>query len=286
MFDAFLRERGERRRSAGARLRRVRRRQAAAGRRALVPRVARDRAPEPALVGRELGTRKNDLVLELIDERGVEGYDGSVRVRRGGARRPGMRLRRRVLEQQLPSRCSGGRHRGPLRGARRRRRRRARGAPREARAGHVPGRRAPARRRAGPRPPSSRTRSPACRPAAPARSAGSSASTASDHADALREHGADIVVQRPGRAAGGAVIESGRLLGRAVGGPRARAASRSAGPDRVGLRALERPHRPARQPRRGRAARRARHVPERRSSRSARCRTPSAATAIPRRARR
>ena len=78
-----------------------------------------------------------------------------------------------------------------------------------------------------------------------------------------------------------------RLRGRARG----RSASASsdldaAGADRVGLRAVQRPHRPARQPRRGRAGRRARARSSTRSTRSARCRTPSPATAIPRRARR
>ena len=45
------------------------------------------------------------------------------------------------------------------------------------------------------RPPCSRTRSPASRPAAPATSGRSWASTAVGQADALREHGADVVVE-------------------------------------------------------------------------------------------
>lgn len=39
---------------------------------------ARGIAPEPALVDR-LGTRKNDLVLDLIRRQGVEAYEGSIR---------------------------------------------------------------------------------------------------------------------------------------------------------------------------------------------------------------
>ena len=56
---------------------------------------------------------------------------------------------------------------------------------------------------------------------------------------------------------------------------------RPAGPGRVGVRALQRPHRAARQPRRGRAVRDARAPTSTASTRSARCRTPRRATAIP-----
>ena len=88
-------------------------------------------------------------------------------------------------------------------------------------------------------------------------------------ADALRQHGADVVVadlaelldaRRPRSAAGD---RARRLRGRAVGGPRDRARPRAARPDRVGVRPRQRAHRAARQPRRGRAARPPRHLPER-----------------------
>ena len=52
-----------------------------------------------------------------------------------------------------------------------------------------------ARRRAGPGAPCSRTPWPGSRPAGPAGSASWSAWTGSGHADALREHGADVVVR-------------------------------------------------------------------------------------------
>ena len=108
----------------------------------------------------------------------------------------------------------------------------------------------------------SRTRSPACRPAAPATSGSSSASIASGQADALRAHGADVVVRDLAELLNSRDPASG-VPGRAVGGPRDRARPRPAGADRVGVRALQRPHRAARQPRRGRAVRAARHLSER-----------------------
>ena len=50
---------------------------------------------------------------------------------------------------------------------------------------------------------------------------------------------------------------------RAVGGERGPPQARGARPGRVGVRALQRPHRPAREPGRGRAVRPARHLPQR-----------------------
>ncbi len=58
-----------------------------------------------------------------------------------------------------------------------------------------------------------------------------------------------------------------------------------AGPDRVGVRPRQRPHRPARQPRRGRAVRLARAPTSTRSTSYGRCRTPRPATATRSRAR-
>ena len=90
MFDAYLRERAERRGGAfvpfdpDADYHRVRRRQAARGRRARVPGqprhpAARGRAGRPA--GRAdrhgLGNRKNELLLRAIDRDGVEVFEGS-----------------------------------------------------------------------------------------------------------------------------------------------------------------------------------------------------------------
>ena len=79
-----------------------------------------------------LGNRKNELVLKLIDEQGVEAYEGSVALRQGGDR-GGPAPRRRLLEHQLPGGARGGRDRRPVRGDRRRPRRRARGARRASR---------------------------------------------------------------------------------------------------------------------------------------------------------
>ena len=52
-----------------------------------------------------LGNRKNELVLKLIEEQGVEAYEGSVAYVQGGDRRRAA-PRRRLLEHQLPARCS------------------------------------------------------------------------------------------------------------------------------------------------------------------------------------
>ena len=104
MFDAFLRMRAARRGRAvravrsRAGLRRVRGREAALRRRAVVSRVARHRAPR-GLAGRPgrtrtrsqgLGNRKNELVLAMIHSRGVQAYEGSVRFVRA-AREAGLR---------------------------------------------------------------------------------------------------------------------------------------------------------------------------------------------------
>ena len=128
------------------------------------------------------------------EREGVEVYEGSVRfveaVRDAGLRRAVVSASKNCREVL----AAAGIER-PVRGAHRRRRRRASagcaGKPAPdtfLAAAEALGRRA----RAGA--PSSRTPSPASRRAGPARSAGSSASTASGSADALRGHGADIVV--------------------------------------------------------------------------------------------
>ena len=79
--------------------------------------------------GARLGTRKNELVLELIREHGVEVVEGSVRFVRGGARAG---LRRAVVSSSTNCQdvlVAAGIER-PLRGPHRRHRRRARGAAR------------------------------------------------------------------------------------------------------------------------------------------------------------
>ena len=103
-------------------------------------------------------------------------------------------------------------------------------------------------------------------------------------ADALRSHGADMVVARPRRAPGGIVIEPGVLSVEpwAVTEPSLRldllAQTESIfalSNGHIGLRGnLDE----------GRAARRPRHLPERVLRDACRCRTPRAATAIPKRA--
>ena len=144
---------------------------------------------------RGLGNRKNELVLRLIDEHGVEPYEGSVALRARRRATPACAARSSPRARTAATCSQAAGIERPVRRARRRRRRRARAPAGQAGARHVPRRRRDARRRAGARPRCSRTRSPASRPGAPAASAASSASTASARPTALREHGADVVVE-------------------------------------------------------------------------------------------
>ena len=193
-------------------------------------------------------------------------------------------LRRAVVSSsaQLPRRARRRRDRGPLRGVDRRRGRRARAPAGQARARHLPRGRPRRSASSRPRPPCSRTRSPASRPG---RAGGFGCVVGVDRvgqADALREHGADVVVDDLAELLGGRDDRAPLL--------RASSPGRSARPS-LDLDVLaqsesvfalvERPHRPARQPRRGRAARPARHLPQRLLRDAARCRTPRRATAIP-----
>ena len=83
-----------------------------------------------------LGNRKNELVLEMIREQGVEAYEGSVDYVHA-ARDAGLRARGRLVERELQGRARRRGHRRPLRRGRRRDRR-ARAEPAgQARAGHV-----------------------------------------------------------------------------------------------------------------------------------------------------
>src|SRR5581483_10314014 len=137
------------------RLRRVRRRQTPLRRRALLPRLARNRTAagrggRPAVSGD--GERTGQP-----EERDRAAPDP--RARRGGLRRLGSlppggarggpAARGRLLEQQLPRGRRRRGNRGAARGAHRRDRRRARAPARQARAGHLPRGCASARRRAG-----------------------------------------------------------------------------------------------------------------------------------------
>ena len=301
MFDDYLRERAERTGEpfapfdADARLRRVRRRQAALRRRALVPRVARDRrsrtgtpddhpAPRPSTAW---ATARTTSCCELIARRRRRGLRGLGPLRPRRARRRAA-PRRRLVERELPRRPRGGRAsldlfeeivdgvvadaRGPEGQAR------ARHVPRAARAGSAwtppraavfedavagveAGRagRVRVRRRRRPRRP--RRRAARARRGRRRPTTSPSCST------------------RPARD------RAPRLQRRAVGAARDRAEPRRPRPERVAVRAGQRPHRPARQPRRGRAQRAARARTSTASTRSGRCRTPRRPTATPRRAR-
>ena len=207
-------------------------------------------------------TARTSSCCELIREQGVEAYEGSVRyVQRRPRRRPA--LRRRLVERELPRRCS-----------------RRPGSPTCSTRSVDGDRRASASTwRASPR--RTRSSSQRARSASSPREAavfedalaGVAAGRAGEfgfvvgvdrvgQADALREHGADVVVARPRRAARATRDRAAGLRGRAVVAARDGARPRPARADRVGVRALQRAHRPARQPRRGRAERPAGDVPQ------------------------
>ena len=205
-FDEFLKA-SRRRLVQGVhpgRLQRVRRRHAALRRRALVPEVARHRAArgrrrrwppgKPTVHG--LGNRKNDLVLETDPE----GRRRALRrARCATSRRPseaGLRARRRVLRAPTARTCCASAGIEDLFDAiidgKVADEQHLQGKPAP---GHLPGR----RQALGVEPvggaPCSRTRPPACRPATTGTSATSSGVDRVDHADALRAHGADVVVK-------------------------------------------------------------------------------------------
>ena len=143
-----------------------------------------------------LGNRKNELLLEKIRKDGVEAYDGLAALR---ARRYAPRgLRTAVVSSSANCRdvLARGRHRGPVRRADRR------GGGRRARAARQAAPRTPSwprptrpRRRARREPPSSRTRWPAWTPGRAGRFGYVVGVDRVGQADALRAHGADIVVQ-------------------------------------------------------------------------------------------
>ena len=91
-----------------------------------------------------LGNRKNELVLKMIHDDGVEAYEGSVRYVES-VRAAGLKTAVVSSSSQLPRCPRGSRDHRPLRRDRRRRRRRARAPRRQARSRHVPARGPPAR---------------------------------------------------------------------------------------------------------------------------------------------
>ena len=210
-----------------------------------------------------LGNRKNELVLELIARDGVEVYEGSVRYVRA-ARDAGLHravvssssncrdvleaagildLFEEIVDGVVATREGLKGKPAPdtfLAGARRARRgRAARGRVRGRRRGRRGGAGGRVRVRRRRRPGRPRRRAARARrgPRRPATSRSSWTRPARDRAP--------------------------RLQRRAVGAARDRPEARRPRPERVAVRARQRPHRPARQPRRGRAQRAARHVPQR-----------------------
>ena len=270
MFDAFLRERalrGRRRRSC--RSTRVRDYDEYVDGKPrydgvrVVPRLARDRAargiarrPADAETVGGLGNRKNELVLAMIHRDGVEAYEGSVRfvqaVRDAGLRRAVVSSSancREVLEAAgiadlFEARVDGDR-------------RRARAPARESRR---PTRSSRAARELGVEPATAAVFEDALAGVAAGRAGRFGFVVGVDRvgqADALRAHGADVVVS-----------DLAELLDRVITHPafavepwsvrETAPRPRRARADRVGVRALQRAHRAAREPRRGRAVRPAR----------------------------
>ncbi len=196
-----------------------------------------------------IGNRKNDLVLKLIKEDGVEPYEGSVRFAKA-ARDAG--LRRAVvsssanckdvlvaagIEDLFEARVDG----------------------HIADEQHLKGKPAPDMFLAGARalgvPPA---RAAVFEDAVAGVQAGHDGEfgyvvgvdrIGHGHADALKSHGAERRGPGPRRTARRVVIEHPAFPVEAVGGPGNRAASGQPGPDRVGVRAGQRAHRPAREPR-------------------------------------
>ena len=73
--------------------------------------------PRTASTVHALATWKNDLVHDLIRERGVDVYAGSVRFVEA-VRTAGLRIARGLGEQELPRRTARSRYRAPVRRAR------------------------------------------------------------------------------------------------------------------------------------------------------------------------
>ena len=213
-----------------------------------------------------LGDRKNEIVLRLIHDGRRAGLRRARSATCEAARAAGLRARRGVLERQLP-----GRARSPP------------GSPTCSRRGstatsptreHLQGKPAPdtflagargARRRARRRPPCSRTRSPGVeagragqlrlRRRRRPRRAGRRAARARRRRR-RRRTSPSCSTRRGDRS-------QSRLPGRALGLRETALDLDLLAQTRVGVRAVQRPHRPARQPRRGRAVRAPGHLPQR-----------------------
>ena len=160
-----------------------------------LPEGAPDDPPDAETVARPRQPQERARADAASASDGVEAYEGSVRYLRGRARRRACGARSSPRARNCRDVLVAAGHRRPVRGPRRRRRRRA--------SGTCAASRRPTR--------SSRRRAPlgvapaqaavfedalagVAGRAAPAASATSSASTASASADALRAHGADVVV--------------------------------------------------------------------------------------------
>ena len=211
-----------------------------------------------------LGNRKNELVLELIHRDGVQPYEGSVRFVQGGARRRAA-ARGRVIEHELPRRARS----RPGSWTCSRRSSMAIVAERE----HLAGKPAPdtflaaARKRRRVEPAHAAVFEDALA-GVEAGHAGASALVVGvdrvGQADALRTARRGRRRARTSPSCWSSRDPSPVVSLRAVGDPRdTTCAVDELGAARVGVRALQRPHRAARQPRRGRAVRAAGHVPRR-----------------------
>ena len=207
-----------------------------------------------------LGNRKNELVLELIREQGVEAYEGSVRYLEA-ARDASLGLAvvssstncRDVLAAAGIESFFDVRIDGVV-------------AERE----HLKGKPAPdtflaAARALGVGPEEATVFEDALAGVAAGRAGGFACVVGVDrvgHADGLREHGATVVVDDLVRAARGPMIRHPSFSCEPWAVCEIRSRSLRTGPQRVGLRPRQRAHRAPREPRGGRAARPARDLPQ------------------------
>ena len=148
---------------------------------------------EPSQVT-ELADRKNDLVQRMIKEQGVDVYEGSVRYVEASPRR-GAAARRRLLEREHARGAARDRHRGPVRGGRRRADDRAR---RASAASRHPTPSSLGARELGVEPSQAAVFEDALAGVEAGRAGGFGCVVGVDrvgHADDLRAHGADVVVE-------------------------------------------------------------------------------------------
>ena len=297
MFDEYLRGRarrdgrGVRAVRRDRRLRPVRRRQATRRRHALVPRrprASRSRKgapndPPDAETVRGLGNRKNEIVMRLLREKPIAPYAGSVRyvhAVRGGGLRTAVVSSSRNCRLVLASAGITDSFEAIVDGV-------------VARDLKLAGKPAPdtylaAARMLGVSAAQSAVFEDALAGVEAGRNGGFGSVVGVDRvgqrAELLR-HGANLVV-KIWPSSSRRHDPAPRVSRRAVGAPRDPPRPRHPGPERVAVRALQRPHWTAREPRRGRAARPPRIVPQRllRAASTAVCR--SAVTASPSRARR